>query len=330
MKDKETFSDSLRRALEEEGFAKEAREEIVEDYREMISEASLSKEEESAFIGELGSPREIAKKLAREMPKQTKDDHKLVALSPFLALIAFFLIGTISNVWHPTWLVFFITPISAIWTETRGLDRLKGLSVFVLIAGYVLLATYTGDWHPLWALLVLMVALNLYERGGRIRKAGALYTVAAVGGFLTLDYLLGIQFMHVLLFAPTLVLAVESGVFGVRFDIEGRSTTRQEKVVFSGLVVLMAAVYLLLGFMWALWHPGWLVFLLVPLFALLYVQFILGEKLPLVAYSPFIATALFVIVGHAFDAYNLSWLFFLAIPVLGILTDKDDEEKEYS
>ncbi len=76
-------------------------------------------------------------------------------------------------------------------------------------------------------------------------------------------------------------------------------------------------IFFVLGTFFDLWHPGWLVFLLIPMSALL----INGPKgfKKLVAVAPFLAVIAFFVFGH-FDLWHPGWLVFLIIPVSSILT----------
>ena len=43
---------------------------------------------------------------------------KLLAISPFISYIIYFTLGMTLGVWHPTWLVFFITPLLGLFSTT--------------------------------------------------------------------------------------------------------------------------------------------------------------------------------------------------------------------
>lgn len=45
--------------------------------------------------------------------------HKLLAISPFISYIIYFTLGMTLGVWHPTWLVFLITPILALFSINK-------------------------------------------------------------------------------------------------------------------------------------------------------------------------------------------------------------------
>ncbi|MGD9909718.1 MAG: DUF1700 domain-containing protein [Candidatus Izemoplasmatales bacterium] len=94
----------------------------------------------------------------------------------------------------------------------------------------------------------------------------------------------------------------------------------------SKLIALMPFIsvilFFILGMGFNLWHPGWLVFLLIPMVAIL-----LESKTSLVsmltALSPFIATITFFIIGYIWGIYHPSWLIFLIVPMIGALGGKN-------
>ncbi len=77
-------------------------------------------------------------------------------------------------------------------------------------------------------------------------------------------------------------------------------------------------IFLILGFGFDLWHPGWLVFLIIPVTAIVMSMGKTKEEHMSTALSPFFATTTFLLLGFQFDLWHPAWLIFLIIPVLGI------------
>ena len=83
--------------------------------------------------------------------------------------------------------------------------------------------------------------------------------------------------------------------------------------------IIVTIVYLALGLVWGLWHPGWLVFLLIPVLYFLLPTKVNGKwtikpdikSLP----YPVFATFLFLLFGFLFDGWIWAWLIFLTIPI---------------
>ena len=90
-----------------------------------------------------------------------------------------------------------------------------------------------------------------------------------------------------------------------------------KKRIIAVTPMLCAFTYLLIGFVWGVWHPTWLIFLLIPAMPIL-----LGSKK--IKFSiPFIITIIYIIIGITWR-WHPTWLIFILIPVFEILiTGKD-------
>jgi len=91
-----------------------------------------------------------------------------------------------------------------------------------------------------------------------------------------------------------------------------------------GLVALLAATaFLLIGFTAGYWHFAWLVFLLIPITAIVTGMLTDGKKdmtnrvTGLVALLAVIA---YMILGFAFGLWHPGWLVFMAIPISATIT----------
>lgn len=79
-------------------------------------------------------------------------------------------------------------------------------------------------------------------------------------------------------------------------------------------------VFFVLGFGFELWHPGWLVFLSIPIVAIIVNAFDKTTMTGLVALSPFIALIVYLIMGFGYNLWHPGWLVFLMIPILGVFS----------
>lgn len=96
------------------------------------------------------------------------------------------------------------------------------------------------------------------------------------------------------------------------------------------IAIVAVIIYLSLGIFWNLWHPGWLVFLIIPLFHVsVKPKRRNGKRISpwqLFPY-PVLATAIFLLVGFAFDGWAYAWLIFLTIPIWGFFVSKPKGKK---
>lgn len=330
---KERFLETLDEALLEEGFVKEERREIVEDYQALIEEAVERGEDVEAFIRKLGTMNEILKQLQRSRQKRSSSGEKWIAVSPFVALILFFILGLGFDAWHPGWLSFFLVPMVAILMESRGVEKWLAVSPFLITTVFMLVGTYTGLWDPYWSLYVLIIAFALTTSDNRTIKTMSVVPLLSVVLYIVLFYTQPqwAWWLRLLVFLPVLPLVFFTNVIDVRFQGEkvGVWFVFKQPTFWLGLGAFLLTSALYLGLVWlsGLWHPTWLIFLILPVGGLLYAQVIRKETVHLVAYMPFIALTIFFLVGHFLGGYAYSWLAFLLIPIVAILTDQTDDER---
>jgi uncharacterized membrane protein len=327
---KKEFIEDLKEALEDEDVSNSLIDDIIQEYSSMIDDALESGETIESFIKRMGSSKKVAKSVAKN---HTKPDNRLVAVTPFIATIVFFIVGTLWNAWNPAWLVFLLIPMMSFITSAR--IRWLPLSFFSILILVVLGSTYLNAFVPLWALFLLPIAIGKKQKN-TLRPLAITYALLAVSIYITVTFLHRynvlisddlaitevIKTLPFILLLPIVGYAFTNG--SVRFSIDSDFTFKQLLQKPGGTVVftLLLTTYLILGFMADLWHPGWLVFLLFPMY------FIVSEskKLSLLSLSPFLATALFVLIGeyvtlpNGGSGYTLSWLVFLLIPIVGVLT----------
>lgn len=96
---------------------------------------------------------------------------------------------------------------------------------------------------------------------------------------------------------------------------------RQSKRRMDGLYpIFITVLYLILGFAFHLWHPGWLIFLTIPTY---YWQ----ERTPLLRLcNPVVITLVYLILGFYFHLWHPGWLVFFAIPVAYIVSGKQSRQ----
>lgn len=104
----------------------------------------------------------------------------------------------------------------------------------------------------------------------------------------------------------------KDGVFvnGVEYDGSWYKSHQQQKFPMTVIIIL---VYIFISAFFNLWHPGWLLFLLIPLWYTL-VEAIYKKNAHIFAY-PVLATLLFLISGFYANAWHPGWVLFLTIPV---------------
>ena len=77
----------------------------------------------------------------------------------------------------------------------------------------------------------------------------------------------------------------------------------------------ITALYLVLGAVFHLWHPGWLIFLTIPL------HYMRPKNRLEQLCNPIMVTLIYLVLGFFFHLWHPGWLVFLAIP-LGAIANK--------
>lgn len=314
---KEKYLEKLSYYLSERSFDQFEIDDIIEDYQLMIDEALENGVLEDELEDHLGSPREIVNQLRKTIVFKRVKSNKLVALSPFISIIIFFGLGFSMGLWHPGWVVFFLIPISGI-LSSRKRSKLKAfveLMPFVALAVFLFVGIVFKVWRPTWVVFLLIPASHILETKDE-------YRIWSFLAFITIPiiYVLSFYFFPfrlnwlilLILFFP----ASYSGVVSVR--INGMRQRGMERY-FVLIIFLVIITYVILGSIFHIWHPLWLIFLLIPVSSILLSSNHMKQKFSFVAISPFVAVTLFVLFGELFSGYYWSWLFFLIIPMAGIL-----------
>lgn len=96
-----------------------------------------------------------------------------------------------------------------------------------------------------------------------------------------------------------------------------------KKKITAATPIICLIAYLLMGFLANLWHPGWVVFLLVPL-----VSSILNGSVKIVSVYTILVVIVYLILGFTIDGWHPWWILFLTIPVVSIFAKPTDEKEK--
>lgn len=82
--------------------------------------------------------------------------------------------------------------------------------------------------------------------------------------------------------------------------------------------IFITFLFLVLGFVFHLWHPGWLVFLTIPLY------YMKPKSAMERWFNPVMIVLIYLVLGFFFNLWHPGWLIFLAIPAGAILNQKSN------
>lgn len=242
-----------------------------------------------------------------------KGFRKLVAVTPFLATIAFFVFGYY-DLWHPGWLVFLIIPVSNILTVRPLGNAVLALSPFVAVVAFVLLGAY-NLWNPGWLVFLIVPMLSILFKKNRLHVLvyESLFLIA-IGLYLYMGLVKGRYDQGALAFILPVAYGLLIGDISLHMGWSGADI--RKNIIMTSSIVLIITAFVLTGMLFDAWPYAWQLFLFIPVLAI-----ILYDRFRLVAISPFLATAIFFSVGYFFDRFEVSWLAFLLIPITAILSE---------
>lgn len=84
--------------------------------------------------------------------------------------------------------------------------------------------------------------------------------------------------------------------------------------------LLCTATYLLLGFWLGIWHPGWVIFLFIPLWTSL-ISAIKNKNLQFFSY-PIFVVMIYILLSSIFHIWHPLWIIFLTIPIFYMISSK--------
>jgi len=102
--------------------------------------------------------------------------------------------------------------------------------------------------------------------------------------------------------------------------VERKERLRSGRKLVALAPFISIILFFTLGFGFGKWHPGWMVFLLIPVSAIVVELIARRNKGSLIALTPFFSLITFFVIGFSFGVWHPTWLIFLLIPIISILT----------
>lgn len=287
---------------------------ILSDYEQLYLDAQATGLTDEQVVWKLGTPTAVVKELGMYVELESNSwKNKIVAISPFIAVIAFFVLGTQLNAWHPGWLVFLIIPVTAIVLNAEGVfAKAVALSPFAATVVFFTLLEYG---HPEIGWLTFLAIPMLGMLGEKVVWRIVVFEttmILAIAAYIYLGPVLG---QYNIAYYPFLLV-------GLYFLTYPRTYTQFVQLFTTavGLSVLLSVVgFVLLGYFLDGWHYAWLIFLGIPMVAIIRHS---GRHHRIVALTPFVATIIFFAIGFWLNGWQYAWLAYLMIPMTAILTRK--------
>ena len=97
--------------------------------------------------------------------------------------------------------------------------------------------------------------------------------------------------------------------------------SRVGRKIMSITPLVCVAAFLVLGFVWDLWHPGWLVFLLIPIVHTI-LKIKTNKYYAIASIINMLVAFTYVAIGVIFGIWHPTWIMFFIIPISSILIEK--------
>lgn len=325
--------EKLRQLLSSYDVSPQEKKEIIDDYKQMIEDGKQKGLSDSAILEMIGTPEELMSELRLDFKRKKRipKGEKLIALTPFISLIAFLILGFNFNLWHPGWLVFLLIPITAIIVEMIN-DHDKhlttALSPFVAGIIFFIAGFQYNLWHPAWLIFLIIPVfgiINSRDEMDRLTLFTALSPFISLTGFILIVYTTGNAHYAWLLF----LLVVIFGSF--------HKDDKKKRWLFLTSLFVSIILYILIGNIFGNWPLAGLSFILAIVTGLFtgFIQIstdfnIEGTSRSEIVTNIFIillSIGLFIAAGLLFDLWAVSWLFLLIIPMAMIVRYNDDPMK---
>ncbi len=141
---------------------------VLTDYEGLYDDAIDRGLTDEETVDLLGEPDAVVKELldtlrVRDFNVVRRKNNKLVALAPFIAVIAYMLLGYLGGLWHPGWLVFLFIPIAGILGNVNRREKFVALSPFIAVITFIFIGIAYGAWHPGWLVFLIVPIAGIFS-----------------------------------------------------------------------------------------------------------------------------------------------------------------------
>jgi|GEM_PF-881380 len=316
MKNKETYLERLKILLESFDVLESEMIEILNDYELMYEDAYQYKSNEEVWET-LGSPESVFKQL-RETLKKKEKRARLIDVTGFVSLLVvglFLLIGFQWQVWHPTWLLFLLIPMSGLLNNDKLSAKIISLATFGSVIAFVLVGHYTGMWHPTWLVFFAgIIAGIIFNRKALLVK---FINVSVLISVIIIYAMFYQNHLFLLLFIIPIISFIVCGYIQVVFDFNQVGINKSKGLVLLITAIACITLFLVFGIVFHQWQSSWLFFFIFPLVAML-----LYKEKDLEAYTFILTTVAYLLIGFYAQIWHPTWLIFLLIPLGSTLYTK--------
>lgn len=300
---------------------------ILNDYEDMYDNyIDLGMTEEEA-IDKLGEPKKIYKELVQgyKRKKQKSDStSKIIALSPFVALIIFLVSSFLTEKWELTWMAFLLIPITAIIVEmVKKKDKhvFTALSPFIALIAYFIVSFTYENWEVSWMIFLLIPVVAIIQSR---KEMAFLHMIIALSPFaaILLFFYFGFEGYWQQAWLFFLITPLLGGL---------TEKTLIRKVLVVGLISLGIASYLYIGYQYSEWNLALFSFVPAVLYLLaigkIIVHFGYDEASKDYKILIVVTVLVYLLISLLFGYWHITWMIFFAIPVYAIYKSTSGGER---
>lgn len=314
---KKTYINELNSILVEYQVSQDDIRDVLEDYDQMYDDALDRGLTDDEVYQLLGNPviiiNELRDTLTLKRQKQYKN--KFIALTPFIAVITFMIIGLTTGTYHPTWLIFLIIPMSAIILNANGKEKIVALSPFIALIFFIIISMTTKTWQPTWLIFLIIPLLGMFYSKNNLKKIisiGAL--LIAIAFYLYMGYVQDNFNYGALGFILPIGVAILYGDISVSIKKMDPLERKSGYILFS-VILSSIIIFFGLGLIFQGWAYAWMVFLFIPMVSI----YLFDKSRKITPFMPFVAVIIFFSLGYFFSLFQLSWIAFLLIPIVAVI-----------
>lgn len=319
------YLNDLKDYLEDKDISKNQIKEIISDYKEFYEDYSNSGLTHEEIILKLGTPKEVYRSLKGTLTviKTPSFGSKLIAVSPFLSVITYILLGYYLEAWHPGWVVFLSIPLFGVMFNKKNILAVITESlIFIGIIISTLLPYYDVlPWKYSWLFIISFLMPSVFAYNKQSLTKAVMMEISIIIAFVLYIVLVAQNVsvpVSLLSFILPFIVGIYLGHIEVTVNFSYKKGTKH--IILITIFLISTSLFIIFGLIYNNWAYLWQI-LLIPFMAAI----ILERKdndYTFTPLMPFLATIIFYSLGYFYDAWAVSWLAYLLIPLVGILEGK--------
>ena len=324
---KTEYLQALRELLNRYQMEEAEKDDIINDYNDMYENYLDYGMTDEEVEKKLGKPKSIIGSLVegyRRVPQKQSNNSKVIALSPFFALIIFFVVGFVFDAWAYSWMAFLLIPVTAIVLEmgkSKDPHVTTALSPFAAVIAFFILGFGYNLWHPGWIVFIIIPILGIFNSRKDMKAFELLTALSPFAALIAYTYLVvAYEMWH-----PGWVVFFIIPAIGLLNERRIGRMLLSEALLLGGV-----AGYLYLGYTYEdMWGYAALCYL--PFLA--YMMYtgnvkLWDEDIPKGYKITIIATLVaYFAVSFLTGWWAITWLIFFAIPVYAISREVEGNER---